>query len=94
MGCPSQARCPNACTKSITLTRLGPFDRHAVFPMGFLLCAPLAGQPESGLPAMPGAVATVLLQLPLLKHLLAALGSVPAGAHPPVPVLAVLQLRG
>lgn len=55
--------------------------RHAVFPMGFLLCAPLAGLPESGLPAMRGAVATVLLRLPVIKQMLGALGCFPAGAH-------------
>ena len=54
--------------------------RHSVFPMGFLLGAPLAGLPESGLPPLRGAVATILLRLPVLKHLLAALGSFPAGA--------------
>jgi hypothetical protein len=50
--------------------------------MGFLLCAPLAGLPESGLPAMRGAVASVLLRLPVIKQMLGALGSYPAGARP------------
>ena len=49
--------------------------------MGFLLGAPLAGLPESGLPPLRGAVATILLRLPVLKHMLAALGSFPAGAR-------------
>jgi len=69
-----------------TLALARALRRHAVFPMGFLLCAPLAGLPESGLPAMRGAVATVLLRLPVIKQMLGALGCYPAGARPRRPV--------
>ncbi|KAK9846559.1 hypothetical protein WJX81_006558 [Elliptochloris bilobata] len=67
-----------ACAAALPAGQYWKRFPHAVFPMGFPLGAPQAGLPESGLPAMPGAVATILLRLPILKHLLAALGSFPA----------------
>ena len=56
---------------------------HAVFPMGSWLSFSLCGVPLTGCPApMMGLVATVLLQLPLFKHVFAWMGCHPAGAAP------------
>ncbi|KAK9827733.1 hypothetical protein WJX81_007274 [Elliptochloris bilobata] len=48
---------------------------HAVFPMGSWLSFPLCGEPETHVPApMNGLVATVLLQLPYIKHMFGWMG--------------------
>ncbi|KAK9903270.1 hypothetical protein WJX75_001551 [Coccomyxa subellipsoidea] len=55
---------------------------HATFPMGSWLSMPLCDIPKTGLPVgTKGAVATVLLKLPLLRHLYAWMGCVPADYH-------------
>ncbi|EIE22983.1 hypothetical protein COCSUDRAFT_63373 [Coccomyxa subellipsoidea C-169] len=55
---------------------------HATFPMGSWLSMPLCDAPETGLPAgARGAVATVLLKLPLLRHVYAWMGCIPADYH-------------
>ncbi|CAL8465555.1 g5091 [Coccomyxa elongata] len=55
---------------------------HATFPMGSWLSMPLCDAPETGLPTgTKGAIATVLLKLPLLRHVYAWMGCVPADYH-------------
>lgn len=52
---------------------------HAVFPMASFLSFPLCGDPGTGVPApMEGLVATVLMRVPLYKHIFAWMGCVPA----------------
>mgnify|MGYP006952971424 CR=1 FL=1 len=53
---------------------------HAVYPMGSFLSFPLCGDPATGVPApMEGLVASVLLRVPLFKHVFGGLGCHPAG---------------
>jgi hypothetical protein len=48
---------------------------HAVYPMGSFLSFPLCGDPATGVPApMEGLVASVLLRVPLFKHIFGGLG--------------------
>ena len=52
---------------------------HAVFPMASFLSFPLCGDPGTGVPApMEGLVATVLMRVPLYKHVFAWMGCCPA----------------
>ena len=48
---------------------------HAVYPMGSFLSFPLCGDPATGVPApMEGLVASVLLRVPIFKHIFGGLG--------------------
>lgn len=52
---------------------------HATFPMACWLTMPLCGHPATGIPApATGAIASVLLQLPLAKHMFGWMNCYPA----------------